>query len=115
MYITEIWCTLLGATSKDYFIGGSDLQTGGTFIWEHSGDLINLHGSGLFHDWMSINQPDNTDDLHCMVLYGQASHMWNDVSCTYAREFICEKDPLWRYIEILSWFYHININSLNTS
>ncbi|XP_063426598.1 perlucin-like [Mytilus trossulus] len=83
----------LGATSKDYFIGGSDLQTDGTFIWEHSGDLINLHGSGFFHDWMSIYQPDNTDDLHCMVLYGQASHMWNDVSCTYAREFICEKDP----------------------
>ncbi|XP_052076438.1 lectin BRA-3-like [Mytilus californianus] len=80
--------------SKDFFIGGSDLQTEGTFLWEHSGVLINLHGSGLFYDWMSTNQPDNGNgNQHCMVLAGRYGHKWNDVQCTVARAFICEKDP----------------------
>ncbi|XP_063413460.1 uncharacterized protein LOC134695881 [Mytilus trossulus] len=81
----------LGKT--DYFIGGSDLQTEGTFLWEHSGVLVNLHGSGLFYDWMSLNQPDNgNSNQHCMVLAGRYGHMWNDMQCTVARAFICEKD-----------------------
>ncbi|XP_071142862.1 uncharacterized protein [Mytilus edulis] len=78
---------------KDYFIGGSDLQTEGTFLWEHSGVIVNLHGSGLFYDWMSLNQPDNGNgNQHCMILAGRYGHMWNDVQCTVARAFICEKD-----------------------
>lgn len=77
----------------DYFIGGSDLQTEGTFLWEHSGVLVNLHGSGLFYDWMSTNQPDNGNgNQHCMVLAGRYGHMWSDMQCTVARAFICEKD-----------------------
>ncbi|CAG2253803.1 unnamed protein product [Mytilus edulis] len=80
---------------KDYFIGGSDLQTEGTFLWEHSGVIVNLHGSGLFYDWMSLNQPDNGNgNQHCMILAGRYGHMWNDVQCTVARAFIYANETL---------------------
>lgn len=83
--------------SSDYFIGGSDLEIEGTFKWDHSGDLVNLPSSDEFHDWYPPNQPDNggaAGNQHCMIFYGAKSHLWNDVSCTYARFFICEIDPV---------------------
>ncbi|VDI48564.1 Hypothetical predicted protein [Mytilus galloprovincialis] len=85
---------VIGPTN-DYFIGGSDLATEGEFIWEHSGLPVNLPGSNLFHDWRT-NQPDNKNgNQHCIMLGYQVSFNWNDAQCAYARDFICEKSPVY--------------------
>ncbi|CAC5374878.1 unnamed protein product [Mytilus coruscus] len=84
---------IIGPTN-DYFIGGSDLATEGEFIWEHTGVLVNLPGSNLFHDWRT-NQPDNKNgNQHCIMLGYQVSFNWNDAQCAYGRDFICEKSPI---------------------
>jgi len=58
--------------------------------------LLNLPGSSLFHDWFPPSQPDNgksSANQHCVVVFGGGGYKWNDVLCTYAREFICESNP----------------------
>lgn len=77
-------------------MGGSDLVTEGTFIWDHTNQPINLPGSGQFHDWYPPNQPDNGNggtEQHCMAFYGRGQYQWNDVNCAVTRRFVCEKDP----------------------
>jgi hypothetical protein len=59
--------------------------------------LLNLPRSSLFHDWFPPSQPDNgksNANQHCVVVFGGGGYKWNDVQCTYAREYICESNPV---------------------
>jgi hypothetical protein len=61
------------------------------YIHIHVGELLNLPGSNLFHDWYPQSQPDNGKskaNQHCVVVFGDGDYKWNDVQCTFAREFI---------------------------
>ncbi|CAG2232265.1 SLC13A2_3_5 [Mytilus edulis] len=76
--------------SKDYWIGGSDLATEGVFIWENTSATVNLPTSTLFQGWAQGHP--GIDNQHCMMLGYQLDFKWNDATCDYPRDYVCEQN-----------------------
>ncbi|XP_060583210.1 perlucin-like protein [Ruditapes philippinarum] len=75
------------AEIKDVFgvwIGGSDMQNEGSWIWEHSKASI------VFSNW-GQNEPNGNKDENCLHLYKYIDWDWNDTICQLKMGFICEK------------------------
>ncbi|XP_078607085.1 uncharacterized protein LOC144879470 [Branchiostoma floridae x Branchiostoma japonicum] len=73
-----------------YWIGLSDVQEEGTFVWT---DGTELTASDYTH-WRPGN-PDNAvvgDGEDCVEIRQELDYMWNDVDCRKKRHFVCEKD-----------------------
>ncbi|XP_035667178.1 uncharacterized protein LOC118409908 isoform X2 [Branchiostoma floridae] len=73
-----------------YWIGLSDAQEEGTFVWT---DGTELTASDYTH-WRPGN-PDNAvvgDGEDCVEIRQELDYMWNDVDCRKKRHFVCEKD-----------------------
>lgn len=67
------------------WIGGSDQQVEGVFVWIDSGNNF------TFTNWHGI-QPDNAgNNEHCVEMFGRTG-TWNDRPCSYGTPFVCEKD-----------------------
>eukprot|EP00058_Branchiostoma_floridae_P024333 XP_002609823.1 hypothetical protein BRAFLDRAFT_219540 [Branchiostoma floridae] len=72
-----------------YWIGLSDAQEEGTFVWT---DGTELTASDYTH-WRPGN-PDNAvvgDGEDCVEIRQELDYMWNDVDCRKKRHFVCEK------------------------
>lgn len=68
----------------DLWLGASDLDQEGTWIWESSKQLL---GAGSYSNWWS-DQPDNyKDNENCLQLYLGA---WNDYPCNLYNRYVCE-------------------------
>jgi hypothetical protein len=74
-------------TDGDYWIGLSDAETEGTFVWSDGSAL------GSFAPWAS-EQPDSGDDMveeDCVELIQIEDGGWNDRDCeTDYLDYICE-------------------------
>lgn len=67
------------------WIGGSDQQVEGVFVWIDSGN------SFTFTNWHA-NQPDNyNNDEHCVEMFARTGE-WNGRHCSHSTPFVCEKD-----------------------
>ena len=71
--------------SRGPWIGASDLEQEGTFIWEHSGRSLE---SG-FHHWLT-GEPNGGLKENCLhkASWGNG---WNDQSCNRSTTFTCER------------------------
>lgn len=73
-----------GLTKEKFWISGADVADEGRFSWYSSGTLF------TFTDW-AINQPDNKNgNEHCVELWADYNHQWNDNVCDALLHFICE-------------------------
>ncbi|XP_078695922.1 uncharacterized protein LOC144924510 isoform X2 [Branchiostoma floridae x Branchiostoma belcheri] len=73
----------------NYWIGLSDIQEEGTFVWS---DGTELTASGYTH-W-SQGKPDNAEverGEDCVEIRQDMNYTWNDVECGEKRRFVCEK------------------------
>ncbi|XP_078693730.1 uncharacterized protein LOC144923229 isoform X2 [Branchiostoma floridae x Branchiostoma belcheri] len=73
----------------NYWIGLSDVQEEGTFVWS---DGTELTASGYTH-W-SQGKPDNAEverGEDCVEIRQDMNYTWNDVECGKKRRFVCEK------------------------
>ncbi|XP_063417249.1 perlucin-like [Mytilus trossulus] len=78
----------MSASESQYWLGGTDEQEEGVWIWSHSQNLI------TFTDWKK-GQPNNLrGNEHCLSLREVSGYAWNDDRCHTLRPFICEKDLL---------------------
>ncbi|XP_060577246.1 low affinity immunoglobulin epsilon Fc receptor-like [Ruditapes philippinarum] len=66
------------------WIGGSDLQNEGSWIWEHSKARI------VFSNW-GPNEPNGNKRENCLHLYKSKGWAWNDAGCHAKMGFVCEK------------------------
>ncbi|KAJ8301866.1 hypothetical protein KUTeg_020853 [Tegillarca granosa] len=68
-----------------YWIGGSDMEVEGNWIWIKSRQRF------TFTDW-GAGQPTNSyNHEDCLHLYGKLDFHWNDEACSHSAYFICEK------------------------
>ncbi|KAJ8312624.1 hypothetical protein KUTeg_009997 [Tegillarca granosa] len=67
-----------------YWIGGSDIEVEGEYIWMKSKHPFD------FTDW-AARQPDNQRHEDCVHLNGNYGFRWNDAPCSLKAYYICEK------------------------
>ncbi|XP_063417277.1 perlucin-like [Mytilus trossulus] len=78
----------MSASMPNYWLGGTDQQKEGVWIWSHSQNVV------TFSDW-DKEQPDNYNgNEHCLELWHYNGLYWNDYPCHELRRFVCEKDLL---------------------
>ena len=81
--------------SEDFYIGGTDvgstIATAGDdsgFKWIN-GDTWTPGTDGVYKNWR-VNQPNHTDKQDC-VKVRQSDAFWDDVICTKALNYACQK------------------------
>lgn len=67
-----------------YWLGGSDIESEGTWIWTSS--LTQF----TFTDWV-VGEPSNGDGENCVRMSFKLDFKWLDTSCRNTFRFICEK------------------------
>ncbi|XP_056003525.1 collectin-11-like [Ostrea edulis] len=67
------------------WIGGNDLKQEGHFVWSHNNNTIPLT-NGL---WLTGRPNDFKKEQDCLAIT-HSSGLWNDLSCSTERPFICE-------------------------
>ncbi|XP_065933678.1 uncharacterized protein [Magallana gigas] len=67
--------------------GGNDIQTEGSYMWDHSNTNINY--TNWHPDEPSLIFPNDTLTRDCIDLL--RTGLWNDRPCSYLNSFICEK------------------------
>jgi hypothetical protein len=65
------------------WLGASDIQKEGTFVWETSKTVM------TFSKWSS-GQPDNSGNIENCVHFWLNSNVWNDLGCDAAVAAMCE-------------------------
>jgi hypothetical protein len=79
---------ILSIILDSYWIGLSDIQEEGTWVWMSS--KIPLV-PGDYTNWES-GQPDNDDDdENCVNLEENFNMLWNDLACHTVQNYICER------------------------
>ena len=68
------------------WLGASDIETEGTFVWAHSGIPID----DGYKQWSS-GQPNNGRLENCLNVYHSLGFKWNDAPCGYLSMYLCEK------------------------
>ena len=83
----------VGHMTADYWIGLTDRQIEGTFVWESGRQL----SADIAKKW-TPNQPDNyLGDQDCAYRGHSSYHnkLMDDTSCNGKKEFICQKRSSW--------------------
>ncbi|VDH97392.1 Hypothetical predicted protein [Mytilus galloprovincialis] len=76
---------LMMKKSIAYWLGGTDIDNEGDWMWSTSQTEI------TFADW-GDGQPSNSDgNEHCLQMKYEYGLTWNDDPCIYTKRFICEK------------------------
>ena len=71
----------LSLTTEKYWIGLNDITQEGTFVWEHSGQILSYSEA-----WES-GEPDDSNNEDCVL---QHNGYWYDVKCDLRNYYICE-------------------------
>lgn len=70
-------------TQKDYWIGLSDLEYEGNFLWERSRDTIEN-----FHAW-GTDEPNGAYAENCVSITNEHTYFWTDEDCITLRTPLC--------------------------
>ena len=74
-----------------WWLGGTDVDTPGEWIWSHSQTDVD------YDDW-SLGEPNNFGDSHCISIHRYYAHLvdynWSAEPCSSSSSFICEIDPI---------------------
>lgn len=70
------------SSGKDVFIGLSDAQIEGTFVWSD--------GSTFAYTNWEIGEPDNDYGVGDCVILVAANAKWNDTPCSMWNEYVCK-------------------------
>ncbi|KAK7475698.1 hypothetical protein BaRGS_00033069 [Batillaria attramentaria] len=69
----------------NYWLGGSDEASEGTFVWVSDGRNI------TFSDWSDGGgQPNNRNNQDCLEIRKAFDFRWNDFTCTARNRYICQ-------------------------
>lgn len=80
-YLVNIICFV----KLDFWMGGSDDQTEGSWIWSADGSEL------VYTNWYP-NEPNHSDGENCLKLSALYHWHWNDANCKKVLfQFICEK------------------------
>jgi hypothetical protein len=74
--------TSQGIESGNVWLGGNDLVTEGTWMWDDGSDLV-------YDNWNSGEPNDSGSNEDCMEMRS-GDGLWNDAVCTRVRTFVCE-------------------------
>jgi hypothetical protein len=66
-----------------YWIGLSDEQIEGNWIWYHS------NTTPLFFDW-GPSQPDPGNNEDCAIFWGPFDYLWGDLGCDWKCQPVCK-------------------------
>lgn len=86
--------------SNDYWIGASDLEAEGVWIWTVDGELFwnvntphpnNDNAQGLYVNWAS-GEPNNNNDSDCARISASEKGGWKDKECNSLYGYVCEGD-----------------------
>ncbi|XP_071150519.1 C-type lectin mannose-binding isoform-like [Mytilus edulis] len=75
----------MSASESTYWLGGTDEQEEGVWIWSHSQNVI------TFTDWTNTEPSNHNGNEHCLALRDYYGYAWNDNPCHFSMRFICEK------------------------
>ena len=71
--------------NKNVWVGGSDAEIEGRWVWRSSCTVT-------YKNWAS-GQPDNHKGAeHCMHLWQNQKGKWNDAPCASRMGFVCKKE-----------------------
>merc|ERR1712142_764444 len=73
---------ILKSKKKLMWIGASDLETEGTFVW--------TNGKKLSYTSWGPNEPNGREKENCVEVNWGKPGLWNDKSCRVSRAFMCE-------------------------
>jgi hypothetical protein len=77
----------------DWWIGGTDLGSNGTFHWV-TGTVFWQNGSAVGYANFLPGQPDLGKNEHCLVLTEESGFAgWHVEDCSFDRNFVCEGVP----------------------
>ncbi|XP_045198814.2 perlucin-like protein [Mercenaria mercenaria] len=68
------------------WLGASDKQTEGNWVWEYSGRYLNRGFQG-WHD----REPNGKSRENCLHLLEKQDYKWNDTPCARKNPYVCEK------------------------
>merc|ERR1712042_21805 len=74
---------ILKPKKKLMWIGASDLETEGTFVW--------TNGKKLSYTSWGPNEPNGREKENCVEVNWGKPGLWNDKSCRVSRAFMCER------------------------
>ncbi|XP_051526522.1 CD209 antigen-like protein C [Myxocyprinus asiaticus] len=95
---------LLSKNIETYWIGLSDLETEGHWIWVNNQTLSETGVEFWFRRGNQKSEPDNwnVDDAsgeNCASVSWEALNAWFDNSCTVKKKYICEKKYSFPYLD----------------
>ncbi|XP_061732356.1 type-2 ice-structuring protein-like isoform X1 [Nerophis ophidion] len=70
-------------SQAEAWIGGSDCQTAGNWLWSD--------GTGMSGTFWCPQKPDDTLDECCLQTNSQIGKCWDDVACNTLLPFVCAK------------------------
>ena len=68
-----------GFGSSNFWVGGSDFATEGTFVWSDGTPFS-------YTNWLAGEPNNNNGGEHCLEYSG---YVWNDFECHYEMPFVC--------------------------
>jgi hypothetical protein len=68
------------------WIGASDIETEGEWIWQHNGQNLETG----YQEWHK-DEPNGNTTENCLHLLETANLKWNDSPCDYDKPYVCEK------------------------
>ena len=81
--------TLVSSDATNVFLGATDLEIEGTFVWDYSRNLL----SDTYTDW-APGEPNDHNGREDCIEYAISYKAWNDISNSYSRCYICEQGKL---------------------
>ena len=80
----------------DFWIGGTDIQQKGKFIWTKTKKPITVNG------WHPGEPNNNEGSEHCISMGGHPTYRyeWNNSRCSLRFNFVCEKDAPLTWVTI---------------
>ncbi|XP_066268161.1 C-type lectin-like [Branchiostoma lanceolatum] len=80
--VQDFLIQLLSVSSKDVWIGLTDQDVEGQFVWTDGTPLV-------YSNW-SPGEPNGDDNTNCVHLWPLSNFRWDDMPCGRSNYFICQ-------------------------
>ena len=80
----EVQLNTIAKSYKSSWIGASDIDVEGTFVWKSNGESL------TYTDWGPVQPNDNEGNQDCAAM--QTNDRWGDFDCSTTMAFVCQAD-----------------------